>query len=97
MTTASPFASFWMGGYEGADHINGAGHAHDMVAATGHDGRLDADYRAARWLGIRCVRESIGWRLVERPDGGFDFSRVIRMALAEPRIEDEGAGGDAAR
>ncbi|RZJ09816.1 MAG: hypothetical protein EOP39_10385 [Rubrivivax sp.] len=82
---ASPFASFWMGGYEGADHVNAAGHEHDMVAATGHDGRLDADYRAARRLGIRCVRESIGWRLTERPDGSFDFSRVMRMALAARR------------
>ena len=74
-----------MGGYEGADHVNAFGEKLDMVAAVGHDRRLDADYRAARRLGLRCVRESIGWRLTERADGSFDFSRAIRMALAAQR------------
>lgn len=77
--------SFWMGGYEGADHVNGAGEALDMVAATGHDRRLDADYRAARRLGLRCVRESVGWRLAEQPDGRFDLTRAVRMAQAASR------------
>jgi hypothetical protein len=76
-------SSFWMGGYEGADHVNGAGEALDLVAATGHDRRLEADYRAARRLGLRCLRESIGWRLTERPGGeGWDLSRAVRMAQA---------------
>ena len=77
--------SFWMGGYEGADHVNGAGEALDMVAATGHDRRLAADYRAARRLGLRCVRESVGWRLAEQPDGRFDLTRAVRMAEAASR------------
>ncbi|MBW8848075.1 MAG: hypothetical protein JF607_24290 [Burkholderiales bacterium] len=81
---ALPLASFWMGGYEGADHVNGSGEALDLVAATGHDERLDADYRAARRLGLRCVRESIGWRLSER-DGHFDLDRAVRMAEAARR------------
>jgi beta-glucosidase/6-phospho-beta-glucosidase/beta-galactosidase len=82
---ADALPSFWMGGYEGADHVNGAGEALDLVAATGHDRRLDADYRAARRLGLRCVRESIGWRLAERADGSFDLSRAVRMAEAAAR------------
>jgi len=78
--------SFWMGGYEGADHVNGAGEALDLVGATGHDRCLDADYRAARRLGLRCVRESIGWRLCERAGGGeWDLSRAVRMAEAARR------------
>jgi hypothetical protein len=78
--------SFWMGGYEGADHVNGSGEALDLVGATGHDRRLDADYRAARRLGLRCVRESIGWRLSERTGGGgWDLSRAVRMAEAARR------------
>ncbi|HEY8881377.1 MAG TPA: hypothetical protein VIN03_27675 [Roseateles sp.] len=77
--------SFWMGGYEGADHVNGRGEHLDMVAATGHAERLDADYRAARRLGLLCVRESVGWRLCEKPDGSWDLSRPIRMALAAQR------------
>lgn len=78
--------SFWIGGYEGADHINGAGETLDLVRATGHDQRFDADYRAARRLGLRCVRESIGWRLSERAGGGeWDLSRAVRMAEAARR------------
>lgn len=82
---APELPSFWMGGYEGADHVNAAGEALDLVAATGHDARLDADYRAARRLGLRCLRESIGWRLAERPDGSFDLARPRRMAEAAAR------------
>ncbi|KQW43263.1 MULTISPECIES: hypothetical protein [unclassified Roseateles] len=83
--SADALPSFWMGGFEGADHVNGVGEALDMVAATGHDRRLDADYRAARRLGLRCLRESIGWRLTERADGSFDLNRAVRMAEAARR------------
>lgn len=85
MTDAPALPSFWLGGYEGADHVNGAGQALDLVAACGHDQRLDEDYRAARRLGMLCVRESIGWRLAERPDGSMDLARAIRMAEAAKR------------
>ncbi|WP_423600181.1 beta-glucosidase [Roseateles sp. MS654] len=81
----SPFRSFWMGGYEGADHVNGRGDALDMVRATGHDRFLGQDYRAARALGLRCLRESVGWRLSERAPGQWDFSRAVRMARTARR------------
>jgi UDP-galactopyranose mutase len=68
-----PFASFWQGGYEGADHINHGGRPLDMNAANEHVTRARADYLLLREFGITTVRESIGWRLVER-DGVFDFS-----------------------
>ena len=74
-----------MGGYEGSDHINALNVPLDLVAATGHDRRLDGDYRMARRLGIRCVRESIGWRLCERAPGRWDLSRAIQMATAARR------------
>lgn len=81
----SPFRSFWMGGYEGSDHVNGDGIALDMVALTGHDQRLDADYRRARRLGLLSLRESIGWRLAEPAPGCWDLSRAVRMAQAARR------------
>lgn len=84
-SAAPPFASFWMGGFEGADHVNARGDALDMVRATGHAARLDQDYRRARLLGVRVVRESIGWRLTEDAQGRFDFSRAIAMAQAARR------------
>lgn len=82
---ASPFRSFWMGGYEGADHVNARGDALDMVRVTGHDRLLRGDYAAARGLGLRCVRESVGWRLSERAPGRWDFSRACDMARTARR------------
>lgn len=74
-----------MGGYEGADHVNGHGDALDMVRATGHDRSLRGDYAAVRRLGLRCVRESVGWRLGEPAPGVWDFSRARHMARAARR------------
>ena len=81
-----------MAGFEGADHVNSSGHPLDMVAAAGHDARLDADYAALARLDIRTVRESVGWRLSERPSSSrgplarrFDFSRSLRVADAGAR------------
>jgi protoporphyrinogen oxidase/glycosyltransferase involved in cell wall biosynthesis len=73
---APPFASFWQAGYEGADHVNHAGRALDLNDATGHLARARADYALLRRFGMRTVRESIGWRLVER-GGVFDFSILL--------------------
>ena len=76
-----PFASFWQGGYEGADHVNHGGRPLDMNAANGHRERAREDYLLLRQFGITTVRESIGWRLVER-DGVFDFSILDARLLA---------------
>ena len=72
--------SFWMGGYEGADHVTGSGVALDMVRDTGHLARLDEDHANAARLGIRCVRESIGWRLAEHAPGQWNFERTRVIA-----------------
>ncbi|MDB5896070.1 MAG: putative protoporphyrinogen oxidase, partial [Rhodoferax sp.] len=81
----NPFRSFWMGGFEGADHRNGNGLALDMARAHGHVEHLDGDYARAAELGITSVRESIGWRLCETAPGVFDLSRPLRMAQAARR------------
>ncbi len=77
--------SFWMGGYEGADHVNAAGEALDMVRATGHLARLDEDYRRAAGLGLRTLRETIGWRLCEGAGGALDLGRAVQLAQAARR------------
>ena len=81
-----------MAGFEGADHVNGLGRPLDMVAASGHDMRLDEDYAALARLDIRTVRESVGWRSSEPPSPArepraqrFDFSRPLRFADAGAR------------
>lgn len=77
------FASFWMAGFEGADHIDLHGRPLDMADITGHASQFDADYRRAAALGLQTVRESAGWRICA-PDShrALDFSRVQRAADA---------------
>ncbi len=75
-----PFSCFWMGGYEGADHVNGLGVALDMAWGNGHVEQLEADHARAAALGIRTVRETIGWRLAETGPGRFDLGRALRIA-----------------
>lgn len=60
-----PFSSFWQGGFEGADHINSAGEKLSMNVLNGHQSLFFGDYERLRLLGVRSVRESIGWRLAE--------------------------------
>jgi hypothetical protein len=79
------FAGFWMGGFEGADHVNGSGVALDMAAASGHVGQLEADHARAAAAGLRCVRESIGWRLAEPAPGSYDFERALRIESSARR------------
>ncbi len=81
-TFESPLAGFWMGGFEGADHVNANGLALDMARASGHVAQLEADHERAASAGLRCVRESIGWRLAESADGRFDFERTRRIAAS---------------
>jgi len=52
----------WVGGFEGADHVNGRGVALSMARDSGHLARLDLDYRRLRRMGFGQVRESAGWR-----------------------------------
>src|SRR4029453_4110207 len=75
-----PFRSFWMGGYEGADHVNAHGLPLDMAGCNDHTRRLNEDYASAAALGAHAGRESIGWRLAEREAGRWDLSRVRRIA-----------------
>lgn len=76
----TPFASFWQAGYEGADHINQHGVKLAMNESNEHLTRVEQDYAALTAFNITTVRESIGWRLIER-DGTYDFSSLI------PRLE----------
>jgi hypothetical protein len=80
-----PWPGFWLGGFEGADHVNAAGQPLDLVRASGHLSRLDEDHRRARRAGLGAVRESIGWRLCEQADGTIDLSRALHVARSAQR------------
>ncbi|WP_318386082.1 NAD(P)-binding protein [Enterobacter sp.] len=75
------FNSFWQAGYEGADHRNRAGHLLSMNDITGHNQKARDDYKALKQFAISTVRESVGWRLVEK-DGKYDFSSVADKMIA---------------
>lgn len=59
------FRSFWMGGFEGADHVNSRGQRLDLQGSNGHRDMLREDYERVARFGIRTIRESIGWRISE--------------------------------
>lgn len=78
-----PFASFWMTGFEGADHVDIHGHPLDMVALTGHAAQFDTDYERVAALGIKTIRESIGWRVCAPLSyRSLDLSRMLMAADA---------------
>ncbi len=74
-----------MGGFEGADHVNGQGVRLDMAESNGHLERLDEDHRRAAQAGLTCIRESIGWRLAEDAGGLIDLTRAVAIAASAKR------------
>lgn len=79
----SPFNSFWMGGFEGADHINAQQNELDMVQGSGHLAHLDTDFSSLAALQILTARESVGWRISQPTrNSKLDLSRAITTAKA---------------
>ena len=70
------FRSFFMGGYECADHINRSGKRVNLLKETEHDARTRDDYRLLTALGMKVAREGICWSEVEIAPFVFDFSEV---------------------
>jgi len=80
----NPFQTFFMGGFECADHINRSGDRVNLLEETQHDIRVEEDYKLLSDMGIKVVREGICWSAVEKTAGEFDFSEVLfRMQAAE--------------
>lgn len=70
------FKSFFMGGFECADHINRSGERINLVKETQHDIRATEDYELLYNTGIKVVREGICWSNVETAPYIFDFSSL---------------------
>ena len=79
------FRSFWMAGFESATHITRAGVRLDMTAATQHDRFVDEDYARLAGIGIRSIRDTVRWHLIERSPGVYDFSSLDPMLRAAAR------------
>lgn len=70
------FNTFFIGGYECADHINRSGERVNLLKETQHDIRVKEDYEALAAIGIKTVREGICWSNVEKSCHAYDFSEV---------------------
>jgi UDP-galactopyranose mutase len=80
------FRSFWMGGYEGADHLNSRGEQVAMNLCNGHWQRLEEDYASLARMGIRTIRESVGWRAFMAEGAEAGKRRLVRTAQAAGRF-----------
>jgi len=74
--------SFFMGGFEGSSHRRADGRQLDLLAATGHDRRVDEDYGLLSQCGIRTIRDAFRWHLIETSLGQYDWSSILPMIRA---------------
>lgn len=77
------FKSFFMGGFECADHINRSGKRVNLLEETQHYSRAAEDYSLLLKVGIKVVREGVCWSTVEKAPHVYDFSSLrLRMDAA---------------
>lgn len=79
--TPGIFRSYWIAGYEGADHINGKQIHQSLNDANHHHQKLESDYELLKQFNIQTVRESIGWRLTEQ-NNLFNWQLLEAKAVA---------------
>ncbi|MCC6412067.1 MAG: amine oxidase [Saprospiraceae bacterium] len=82
MNSDNPFHSFWMAGYECADHLNAFGVRVDLINTTGHLPLIDTDYKNLAPFKMSTVREGIRWSQVEKTPYQYDWSEVGAMIQA---------------
>lgn len=73
------FKSFWQAGFECSTHKLKSGKRLDLIASTQHDVFAEQDFRRLLEHGIRTVRESLRWHLIEAHSGVFDFSSALPL------------------
>lgn len=80
----NPFQTYFMGGFECADHINRSGNRINLLKETEHHLRVEEDYQLLLKMGITTVREGICWSVVEAKKNHYDFTEVLnRIKIAE--------------
>ncbi len=84
--SASPFRSFFMGGFECSTHRLHSGRRLDLIASTSHDRFARQDYARCAAVGMRTVRDGLRWHLIERTPGVYDFSSVQPMLAAAREV-----------
>lgn len=71
-----------MGGFESSSHRLRSGKRLDLIAATGHDQFVTADYKRLQEQGLSTARDSLRWHLIEPSPGRYDFSSAIPLLRA---------------
>jgi glycosyltransferase involved in cell wall biosynthesis len=79
------FRSWYHGGWECSSHQLRSGRRLDMIAATGHDRNVDADYRQLAGFGITTMRDGLRWHLIEQRPGRYGFASWTPMLEAARR------------
>lgn len=83
---AELFKSFFMGGFECATHRRRDGLQIDVIQSTGHEARVEEDYRLLREAGVRTVRDGLRWHLIEAGEPGvYDWTGFVPMLDAAMR------------
>jgi beta-glucosidase/6-phospho-beta-glucosidase/beta-galactosidase len=80
------FQSFFMGGFECADHINRSGMRVNLLKETDHHQQVFLDYQLLKNVGITTVREGICWSEVEKIPYQYDFSEVKNRILVANQL-----------
>lgn len=86
MYRSSTFNSFLMGGFEWSAHRRRDRRRLDLIAASGHDRFVTADYQSLVSHGIGTVRDGIRWHLVEATPYGYDWSSFLPMLRASHEV-----------
>ncbi len=76
---SNPFRSFWMAGFECADHKNYSRKRVDFLNITGHLQLIDQDYQQLAPFNISTVREGLRWSQVETLPYRYNWSTVALM------------------
>ena len=79
------FGSMLLGGFECSAHVLRTGRRLDLIASTGHDARVEEDYRLLRAHGMDAARDGLRWHLIERSPSAYDWSSVRPMLAAARR------------
>ena len=83
------FLSFLQGGVESSTHRRLDGLRLDIVHATRHDEFALSDYRLLSHFGLRTVRESARWHLIEQTKGIYDFRSLTPVLDAAAQTDSE--------
>jgi beta-glucosidase/6-phospho-beta-glucosidase/beta-galactosidase len=77
-TVRGPF----LAGFECSSLRRSDGRQLDLIAATGHDRAVEADYRALAGHGIQAARDGLRWHRIETRPGCYDWSSFLPMLRA---------------